>query len=335
MAPSEPNPPDLLDLKMLRLFDLLYATRSVTRAAEQLGQSQPTVSIWLGRLRRVTGDPLFVRTPDGMQPTPRADALVVTVRETLDGLRLLSAAPPKFDPASATRRFCICMTDASHINLLPDLLVRIRREAPLVQPGGGADRCTNRRPASIGRGGPCDWPGAGSRRWLYAANPVRAGLGLPRNAAHPRIGRKLTLRTYVEEGHISVKSGTGYRLLDRAIEEQRIERRIVLELPGFLGLAAIVGRTDLIATLPRQTGTRLAADFGLRLFPSPFPIEPFRVKQDPGILVIITIPGADGFAPCARSSSKRKNPRQSMTRVGTCVRWSRSTVHTASTGQGS
>ena len=56
----------LPDLKLLRLFELLYATGSVTRAAEQLGQSQPTVSIWLARLRELLHDPLFVRTPTGM-----------------------------------------------------------------------------------------------------------------------------------------------------------------------------------------------------------------------------------------------------------------------------
>ena len=68
----------LLDPKSLRLLDLLYSTKSVTRAAERLGQSQPTVSIWLARLRRDLGDPLFVRTPEGMLPTPRIDALMGT-----------------------------------------------------------------------------------------------------------------------------------------------------------------------------------------------------------------------------------------------------------------
>ena len=72
----------LPSLKLLRLFELLYTTGSVTRSAEQLGQSQPTVSIWLAQLRRLLGDPLFVRTPAGMQPTPRADALIPPVRRT-------------------------------------------------------------------------------------------------------------------------------------------------------------------------------------------------------------------------------------------------------------
>ena len=74
MSAADTNQTSLLDAKLLRLFDLLYTTGSVTRTAEQLGQSQPTISIWLARLRRDLRDPLFIRSPSGMQPTPRADA---------------------------------------------------------------------------------------------------------------------------------------------------------------------------------------------------------------------------------------------------------------------
>ena len=69
-----------VDVKLLRLLDQLHTTRSVTRAAEALGLSQPTISIWLGQLRKQLNDPLFVRTAQGMLPTPRADALMGTVR---------------------------------------------------------------------------------------------------------------------------------------------------------------------------------------------------------------------------------------------------------------
>lgn len=120
----------LLDIKLLRLLDQLYITRSVTRSAEALGQSQPTVSIWLARLRKELGDPLFVRTAEGMLPTPRADALMGTVREVLAGLQRLAQAAAPFDPSTAQRRFSICITDASHITLLPRLLAHVRALAP-------------------------------------------------------------------------------------------------------------------------------------------------------------------------------------------------------------
>ena len=69
--------------KLLMLFEVLYRTGSVTRAAEQLGQSQPTISLWLGKLRQQLRDPLFVRTPGGMKPTPQAEALITVRLQTL------------------------------------------------------------------------------------------------------------------------------------------------------------------------------------------------------------------------------------------------------------
>src|ERR1700733_6809627 len=98
-----------LDVRWLRLFEQVHATRSVTRSAELLGQSQPTVSIWLGKLRERLGDALFVRTAEGMLPTPRAQALVGPVREALRALGEIAAPQAPFDPATSTRPWRICM----------------------------------------------------------------------------------------------------------------------------------------------------------------------------------------------------------------------------------
>ena len=270
---------ELLDLKLLRLFDLLYSTGSVTRAAEQLGQSQPTVSIWLGRLRRTLNDPLFVRTPAGMQPTPRADALIGTAREALDSLRRLAETQVEFDPSAARRRFRICMTDASHITLLPQLLAHVRAAAP------GVGIVAARIDADTGR--------------ALQAGDVDLALGLiPEleagfyqqtlfeqdwvclaNARHPRIGKTLSLKAYKSEAHIGIIYGTGHRLLDAALQAHGIDRRVLLELPGFLGLPAIVSTTDLIASLPRQIGETLARVGGLSVYDCPVPIPTFTVKQ--------------------------------------------------------
>ena len=279
MTGHEDDDAALLDAKLLRLFDLLYATRSVTRAAERLGQSQPTVSIWLARLRRELRDPLFVRTPEGMQPTPRADALIGTVRAALDALRRLSAREPGFDPATARRRFRVCMTDASHVTLLPRLLGRLRARAPGVRlDAARIDADTGRLlrsgEADLALGYIPDLDAGFYQQVLYAQDWVC--LADPR---HPRAAEGLPLRRYGEEGHVAITSGTGHRLLEAALLRERVERRVVLELPGFLGLGAIVSATDLIATLPRHTGETLAAANALRVHPCPVPVASFTVKQ--------------------------------------------------------
>jgi DNA-binding transcriptional LysR family regulator len=84
---------------------------------------------------------------------------------------------------------------------------------------------------------------------------------------------------YQAEAHIGISSGTGYQLLDSAVAAQRVTRQIRLELPGFLGLSAILSTTDLVATLPRHIGETLARAAGLQVLACPLAIPGFTVKQ--------------------------------------------------------
>lgn len=276
---NPPAAPLLLDLKLLQLFDTLYQTRSVTRAAEQLGLSQPTVSIWLARLREALHDPLFVRTPAGMQPTPRADALIVTAREALEALRRLAESPAEFVPASAQRRFRICMTDASHVTLLPPLLAHVRAVAPrVVLEAARIDRHT----APLLESGEADLA-LGYAPWLesgiYQQTLYPQDWVCVANAAHPRINRTLSLQQYRDEAHAAISAGTGNHLLEGALARAQVQRKLQLELPGFLGLGAIVSTTDLIATLPRNIGETLARMHRLAVFDCPLAVPTFEVKQ--------------------------------------------------------
>lgn len=279
MNESDSGDAALLDVKLLRLLDLLYATRSVTRAAERLGQSQPTVSIWLAHLRKQLGDPLFVRTPEGMQPTPRTDALIGTAREVLAGLRRLSEAQARFDPLTARREFRIFMTDASHITLLPRLFSHVRALAPQVRLEAAAINAAMVQAMQSGEGDLALGLIPGLEAGFYQQALYEQDWICLCNARHPRIGESFTLRDYRAEAHIGIVSGTGQQLLDGALKSQGIERRVLLELPGFLGLSAILSSNDLVATLPRQIGETLARAAGLRVLPCPLPIPPFIVKQ--------------------------------------------------------
>lgn len=270
---------DLLDVRLLRMFDLIYSTRSVTRAAEHMGQKQPTISIWLGKLRRQLNDPLFVRTTEGMQPTPRADELIVTARAVLQSLREFSSERHAFDPATAVRQFRICMADSSHLCLMPQLLAHVRAAAPHVRlvaaridhdtahalESGGADLALGFVP----------WLESG----FYQQTLFPQDFVCLVSKSHPRIGDALTLRAYNEEAHVAITAGTGAQLLEDAMSRQSVQRRVVVELPGFLGLSGIVAATDLIATSPRQIGETLAAMADLRVLPCPLALPSFTIKQ--------------------------------------------------------
>ncbi|SDI83389.1 LysR family transcriptional regulator [Propionivibrio dicarboxylicus] len=271
--------PQLLDANLLQLFVVLYDTRRVTRAAEQLNMAQPTVSIWLSRLRQQLNDPLFVRTPSGMQPTPVAEALIPTAREALNSLRRLSHWDAQFEPATAERRFCIAMSDVANITLLPKILEHVRTVAPHItlkavridkqtaqaMESGEVDLAIGLLP-ELGKG--FYQQSLFSQDWICLVAPQ-----------HPRIRDSLTLAAYEREAHIDVIPGTGHRLLSTAVESKGIARRVVLQLPGYLGLSVITRTTDLIATLPRQMGETLAGIGELSVFACPFFIPSFVAKQ--------------------------------------------------------
>ena len=267
------------DARMLILFDEIYRTQSMTRAAERLELSQPTASIWLAKLRREWHDPLFVRTSSGMQPTPRADALIGPAREALALLRRLSGQEPKFDPAAAHRSFRVCMTDASHITLLPRILAHVRSVGPDIRLEVAPISADTAHMLETGEADLAIGYVPGLEAGFHEQRLYRQDFVCLVNARHPRIGTIFTARAYKEEAHIGILSSASYPMLQSSIKSQGIERRVQLELPGFLGLAAIVSSTDLIATVPRTIGETVAQMGPIKLFPCPVRVPTFMVKQ--------------------------------------------------------
>ena len=279
MTPKAEASAEEMDLKLLRLLDALYATQSVTRTAQRLALSQPTVSIGLSRLRKMLSDPLFVRTAEGMQPTPRTEDLMPSVRQVLAGMSQLVSSASHFEAATSARKFRIFMTDASHVTLMPKIFAHvhalapgIRLEAATIGPNMAAELQSGEADLALGL-----IPGleAGfyqqalfDQDWICLANPK-----------HPRLGAKLSLKAYLSEAHVGIVSGTGGKLLDKALQGTGQQRQVQLALPGFLGLSAILQSSDLLATLPRHIGETLAQAAGLRVLPCPLKIESFTVKQ--------------------------------------------------------
>lgn len=121
-----------VDLNLLVYLDALLRERNVTRAAQQLGISQPAMSNGLKRLRTLFDDPLLVRTSDGMTPTERADELKPEVRGVLAKVEMFVQPSTPFDAASSERVFRIMASDYAETTLLPGILTRLRKEAPHV-----------------------------------------------------------------------------------------------------------------------------------------------------------------------------------------------------------
>ena len=119
-----------VDLNLLVYLDVLLRECNVTRAAEELGISQPAMSNSLRRLRDLFDDPLLVRTSDGMTPTDRALELQPLVRNVLAAAEIAVLPKTVFDAAASNRIFRIMASDYTEVTLLPQLLTRLRKEAP-------------------------------------------------------------------------------------------------------------------------------------------------------------------------------------------------------------
>lgn len=271
---------EALEIRQLSVFDEIYKTRSVSRAAENLGLGQPAVSIALKKLREHFNDPLFVRTSAGMEPTPLGEELVQPVRAAVEAVDAASGHRVAFDPARAQRTFRIAMTDISQLVLLPRLWERLRSIAP----GIHIDIANlSVRTANMLESGEVDLA-LGFMPQLeagfYQQALFRQHYVCMASAKHPRLRGSLTLEQFEAEEHAVVSSsGTGHLIIDREITRLNIKRRVVLRIPSFVGIAFVVERTDLLVTIPQRLGELLADPVRLAVYPVPFHLPEYAVKQ--------------------------------------------------------
>lgn len=269
-----------LDLEWLAVFDEVYKTGSVSKAADRLGMAQAAASTMLNKLRAHFDDRLFARTAQGMQPTPYAQRLCGHVREVLAQLEQARGNRAVFDPGEARRSFRICMTDISEVVLLPGLLGHLRRSAPgvhieteIVSTDSGRRLEDGEVDLAVGFMPQLD---AGFyQQTLFMQNFVCV---VARN--HPRIGTRLTRKRFEAEAHAVISSsGTGHAIIDKTVTRLGITRNVVARLSSFLSVARIVARTELIVIVPRVLGEVLVTQEPVRLLEPPFELPAYAVKQ--------------------------------------------------------
>ena len=269
-----------LDLEWLMVFDEIYKTGSVSRAAERLGLAQASASIALNKLRDHFGDRLFSRTSQGMVPTPQAQELYPELREVITLLEKARGVRKTFDPATAAREFRISMTDISEIILLPPLINHLRRIAPGVHIESEKISVDSPRRLESGEvdlavGFMPHLEAGFFQQTLFTQDFVCLAA-----KNHPRIGEKLDKAAFLKEGHIVItSSGTGHSIVDKVMAQRGIAREIVLRLSGFLGVARVVAQTELLVVVPRLLGEALASQEEIRLFKPPIALPSYSVKQ--------------------------------------------------------
>lgn len=268
-----------IDIRLLSVFDEIYKSRSVTAAAQALELGQPAVSVALSKLRHHFGDPLFVRTSSGMTPTPFGEGLARPVREVLDALDLVIGHRNDFDPMTSDRTFRICMTDISQLVLLPKLWEKLRATAPgirieIIPLSNDTPRLLETE-ADLAMGLMPQLEAGFYQQLLFRQNFVCIV-----GTDHPRITDHLSLQQFEAEDHAVISSsGLAPSLIEREIVRQGIKRRIAMQIPNFLGAAFVVEHTDLVVTIPKRLGDVLQGRGSFRIFPVPFPLPEYAVKQ--------------------------------------------------------
>ena len=244
-----------LDLNLLLTLDVLLSEHNVTRTAERLNFSQPSISVHLAKLRDIFGDPLLLPGPRGMQPTARAEALREPLREALDALERAVAPAAPFDPAAADTTWRVAATDYSESAVLLPALAGLRQTAP-----GTRLAVVELAPARIARQaeqGEIDMafhisdeaPPGMRRRALFTEHYVLVG-----RRGHPRLQKRLTPAQFCALEHVIVSpDGGGFRgVTDVALATLGLTRRVVLSVPHFLFMKSALANTDLVAMLPAR-----------------------------------------------------------------------------------
>lgn len=273
-----------IDLNLLIAFESLLDERHVGRAASRVGLSQPAFSNAIARLRVRLDDPLFVRTSQGMLPTPRAEQLGGPIRSALSLLRQTLEAPRSFDPNTSAQRFRIALSDDVELRVAP-LLSRAVKSTSL--------QLQTRRldgifviPESELRKGALDLAlGYFPDSRMLAPTFVMETLSEERNVViarrgHPAFKRKLTLERLLQLEHAAViYRNEPWGLIDNELATRGLRRKLRLALPHTLSVLHAVASSDLVACIQESAARHFGPALGLVSHTEPIGLPPFVLRM--------------------------------------------------------
>jgi DNA-binding transcriptional LysR family regulator len=273
-----------IDLNLLIVFESLLDERHVGRAANRVGLSQPAFSNAIARLRVRLDDPLFVRTSQGMLPTPRAEQLGGPIRSALSLLRQTLEAPRSFDPNTSAQRFRIALSD--------DVELRLARLFSRALKSTSLQLQTRRLdgifviPESELRKGTLDlalgyFPDART----LAPTFVMETLSEERNVViarrgHPAFKKKMTLERLLKLDHAAViYRNEPWGLIDNELATRGLRRKLRLALPHTVSVLHAVASSDLVACIQESAASHFGPTLGLVSHTEPIGLPPFVLRM--------------------------------------------------------
>ncbi len=284
---------DRFDLNLLIYLDVLLRERSVTKAAQQLGITQPAMSNGLKRLRDLFDDPILVRTSDGMSATERAQYLQPLVRNILANVDSAVQPTGKFSPSDSAKVFRIMVSDYAEATLVPAIVKRLRRDAPgiildFMTPSDVTYKDVEQGKVDMAINRFDELPQSFHQKTIWVD-----GFSCLLNPSNPA-AENFDLDAYLQASHIWVSKtgmgvGTGVNptkdkavklgWVDEALDDIGHKRNISVFTRHYQMPALLAMNNDLVATLPTRVARMQAEGSALMLLPPPFDISPFELKM--------------------------------------------------------
>ena len=249
------------DLNLLRVLNALLSEQSTTRAAEQLGLSQPAVSSALGRLRAALGDQLLVRQGHRMVRTPLADDLVTPVADIINRIEATLNSAETFDPVTAENSFLLAGSDYFAELLMPRLAETMLLKAPGMQVRLiGLDPTDYLRSVEDGRVDLALVPEFALSDNLSSRKLYDSKFSVIARKDHQRIagagitpGDTMPLEVFLNETHIAYSvEGRPAVQTDAALRKEGHQRKVAMTMADFSGVYRTVSRSDMISVIPEE-----------------------------------------------------------------------------------
>jgi len=270
------------DLHLLVCFDALAACRNVSKAAQMLNMTQPAMSNALARLRRTFSDELFLRTRNGVTPTPKALELIEPVRGALRDIEVIMTPAQDFDPRVTRAKLTLTTTGYIEFVFTPKLVHRLERVAPGIQL---ESRIPNRELANqrLERGEidfRFGWDEQPSEKLRYV-NLFQDRFVCIARTGHPDLGGGLSLDRYCDLQHARTVTRSHMRSvenIDRAVATHGRRLRIAMVSHDYIAVPHIVSQSNLIATVPERLADMLMKRLPIRKYDCPVKVPGHAIR---------------------------------------------------------
>jgi len=262
------------------VFLSVYETGNLSKSSNFLELSQPGVSLALKRLREHFEDPLFVRTPKGMEPTTFAQALFPSIKRSADSLQESLNFQLNFVADESDRVFHLSMSAFGQLLLLPHLLERLSSVAPNIKVLVSSITSHIENELSDGVVDLALGISYPTKDHFFQQLLIESTyIGLV-SVDHPEIGDEITRIQYEKVRHLTIRNQTsGFYLVNKSIENMGIFRKFAANLSNYTSVVNILTMTNHFMTTPVKVANVLMRQGNLKKVRLPFELAPMTFMQ--------------------------------------------------------